>query len=227
MESVSDEVEVEANMERSQVAASTTSRKTKPSSRAQVGPLKLQTGEPEFILGYFHFFLDELPSCTSTTVIESISCCLGSMKQSDTTLKFHFWLETVDTQDSFLVRALLDSGADSCFINRSFVEKFNLTTHLLDEPIPVQNADGTHSQGGPITSFTDVILFAPPSFRDRLQLEVATLVYDVILGLPWLKRHNPPVNWKEGMMELLQDTTLTAVTADAEPQSSDAPLEPF
>jgi hypothetical protein len=60
-----------------------------------------------------------------------------------------------------------------------------------------------------------------------LQLEVATLVYDVILGLPWLKRHNPPVKWKEGTMELLQDTTLSAVTADAEPQSLDAPLDPF
>jgi hypothetical protein len=73
----------------------------------------------------------------------------------------------------------------------------------------------------PIEAFTDVILFTPPSFQDWLQLEVAMLVYDVILGLPWLKRLNPNVNWKEGMMELLQDTTLSQVTADAEPLPPD------
>jgi hypothetical protein len=142
------------------------------------------------------------------------------MKRSNTALEFHFWLETLDTRESHLVRVLLDSGADGCFVNRSLVEKLNLTTQLLDEPIPVRNADGTLSQGGPIEDYIDVTLFAPPSFRDRLHLEVATLVYDVILGLPWLRRLNPPVNWKEGTMELLRDTTLSALTDVDEPQPS-------
>ena len=171
-------------------------------------------------MGLF-IFPDDTPPCTSTVNDESISRFLGSMKHSESTLEFHFWIETLDTRQSFPVRVLLDSGADGCFINRELVEQLSLTTTPLDTPIPVRNADGSPSRGGPITASTDVILFAPPSFRDRLQLEVATLVYDVILGLPWLKRHNPKVNWKEGTMELLRDTTLSAVTADAEPQSLD------
>jgi len=149
------------------------------------------------------------------------------MKRSDSSLEFEFWLETTDTRQSYPIRALLDSGADGCFIDQSLVNRLNLSTLPLDEPIPVRNADGTLSQGGPIDAYADVILFAPPSFRDRLHLEVATLVYDVILGLPWLKRHNPKVNWKEGTLELLRDTTLSALTAVDEPRSLDEPLDPF
>ena len=166
--------------------------------------------------------LDDTPSCTSL-LRESNSRFLGSMKKTESSMEFEFWLETLDTRETIPIRALLDSGADGCFINSKLVERFNLSTQTLDTPIPVRNADGSPSRGGPITHFTDVILFAPPSFRDRLHLEVATIVYDVIIGSPWLRRHNPKVNWKEGTMELLQDTTLSEVTADAEPQ----PLDDF
>jgi hypothetical protein len=115
-------------------------------------------------------------------------------KQSESAFEFQFWLETLDTHQAHLIRVLVDSGADGCFVNHQLVERLNLSTTQLDTPIPIRNADGSPSQGGPIEAFTDVILFTPPSFQDRLQLEVATLVYDIILGLPWLKRLNPNVN---------------------------------
>ena len=60
-----------------------------------------------------------------------------------------------------------------------------------------------------------------------MHLEVATLVYNVILGLPWLKRHNPKVNWEEGTLELLRDTTVSALTTVDEPRSLDESLDPF
>src|SRR5262249_29526769 len=43
---------------------------------------------------------------------------------------------------------------------------------------------------------------------------VATIIYDVILGLPWLRQHDLKLDWKEGTMELLQDTTLSARAVD-------------
>jgi hypothetical protein len=36
----------------------------------------------------------------------------------------------------------------------------------------------------------------------------------VILGLPWLQKHNPEINWKEGT--LLWRTTTTEVVLDKE-----------
>ena len=143
------------------------------------------------------------------------------MKRSHSSLEFEFWLETTNTRQSYPIRA------DGCFIDQSLVNRLNLSTLPLDEPIPVRNANSSLSQGGPVEAYTDVILFAPPSFRDRLHLEVATLVYDVILGLPWLKRHKPKVNWKEGTLELLRDTTLSALTAVDEPLPLDDSLDPL
>jgi hypothetical protein len=149
------------------------------------------------------------------------------MQRCGTAFEFTFWLETLDTRQTIQVRALVDSGADGCFVSHRFIERYSLSTSQLDTPIPVRNADGSPSHGGPIDASCDVILFAPPSFRDRLQLEVATIVYDVILGHPWLQRHNPKVNWREGTMELLQDTTLSTVTTDAESQSLDESPDPY
>jgi hypothetical protein len=143
------------------------------------------------------------------------------MRSGNNSFEYTFWLETLDTRQTFPVRVLVDCGASGCFINRSFVMEHNLSTSRLEVPISVQNADGTESRNGPIEFSCDVILFAPPSFRDRLNLEVTTITYDVILGLPWLQRHNPKVDWKEGTMELLRDTTLSMHTTDAEPKSLD------
>ena len=99
------------------------------------------------------------------------------MKRSNSSLEFEFWLETTDTHQSYPIRALLDSGADGCFIDQSLVNRLNLSTLSLDEPIPVRNADGTLSQGGPIDAYTDIILFAPPSFRDQLHLADRSVDY--------------------------------------------------
>ena len=79
----------------------------------------------------------------------------------------------------------------------------------------MRNADGTPSQGGPVDSYCDIILSAPPSsFRDHLLLDVALIgSYDVILGLRWLKKHNPMVDWKAGMLDIFRDTTPLSTTS--------------
>ena len=47
--------------------------------------------------------------------------------------------------------ALVDSGATTSFINKSFVEKNNLVTIKLANPYEVKNADGTINKAGQIT----------------------------------------------------------------------------
>ena len=58
---------------------------------------------------------------------------------------------TMDTHDSIMVKALLDSRATGMFIDREFVHKIGLKTRVLPYPIKVYNVDGTLNQGGSIT----------------------------------------------------------------------------
>ena len=47
--------------------------------------------------------------------------------------------------------ALIDSGATTNFVNRTFVEKHNLITTKLANLYEVRNADGTSNKAGNIT----------------------------------------------------------------------------
>ena len=60
-------------------------------------------------------------------------------------------IPTMDTHDSIMVKALLDSGATGMFIDQEFVHKSGLKTRVLPYPIKVYNVDGTLNQKGSIT----------------------------------------------------------------------------
>lgn len=148
---------------------------------------------------------------------------LGSLSPGDHAFEFQFYLHTLDTRRTHETRVLIDSGATGTFVSQSFVDKHFLTTYPLVEPVSVRNADGSLSQGGSITSYCEIILSAPPSFREKLTLEVAVLgQFDVILGLPWLERHNPLVDWKAGTMVFNRDTTPFTLKRTTVPTADDS-----
>ncbi len=116
--------------------------------------------------------------------------------KTDNALTFESWLTTTDTARRVLARVLVDCGATSCFVDNDFVTSSSITTSPLEAPIPVRNADGSLNRGGPILSVIDVFLSTPLT-EERITLEVTSLAgpFDIILGLPWLKRHNPLIDW--------------------------------
>ena len=65
-------------------------------------------------------------------------------------LSINLWVYSMKVQ----VRALVDSGATTTFINKSVVESNNLAKEKLAKSFHVTNADGTENQGGTITHFT-------------------------------------------------------------------------
>ncbi len=52
--------------------------------------------------------------------------------------------------------ALVDSGCTSSAINRAFVEKHNIPTHVMAVPITVYNADRSNNSSGKITAFAEL-----------------------------------------------------------------------
>jgi len=111
-------------------------------------------------------------------------------------------IQTTDTGQRLQIFALLDCGATGLFINSTLVREKGLTTRTLQRPIPVYNVDGSPNEAGSITEVVDLVL----QFKDhseRVVLAVTNLgKQDIILGLTWLREHNPEVDWKTGEVKM-------------------------
>src|SRR5258708_9064622 len=90
---------------------------------------------------------------------------------------------------------LLDSRATGMFINQSFMQKHQLETTPLPQPILVCNIDGSSNENGSVTEEVHITLhFGHHS--ERAHLAVANLGQQmVIIGHSWLTLHNPEVDW--------------------------------
>ena len=93
-----------------------------------------------------------------------------------------------------------DSGASTLFINKRFVEQNKVKTYPLKKPIPVFNIDGTLNKAGSITEMAVLTM----KIGDHEEKTVFTVTdigpEDVIIGIDWLRHHNPSIDWYEGML---------------------------
>jgi predicted aspartyl protease len=102
--------------------------------------------------------------------------------------------QTVETQ------ALLDSGASGEFMDSEFAKLNNIPLIKLSKPQITRNADGTQNEQG-VVMHKAVINLRINGKEEPMSFFIAGLGKDnVILGLTWLRKHNPIVNWKEGTL---------------------------
>ena len=146
------------------------------------------------------------PTLVSTCSTKDVS--IGSLHflvrsshlRRSTELSLH--IETIDSHHPMGITALLDSGATGLFIDEDFVKAKNITTHKLPHSIAVYNIDGTLNQHGSIKETVELII----RFQDhteRATFHVTTLGgVPIILGHPWLTKHNPDINWETGEIKM-------------------------
>ena len=97
--------------------------------------------------------------------------------------------KTVDTT------ALIDSGVTGNFVDIHLLSLYNFTLVQLPELIITYNVDGTKNQKGTIHwKARTTITFEDHS--DPIELMILQLSKPrVILGMPWLKKWNPKIDW--------------------------------
>ena len=93
-------------------------------------------------------------------------------------------------------RAMLDCGGQGSFINKEFCQVYQIPQAqvLKPTPLPLILADGQSSRGGDVTHYTPLLLNIGGNV-ETITLDTSTTAHDVILGIPWLSKHNPSINW--------------------------------
>lgn len=92
---------------------------------------------------------------------------------------------------------MVDCGATHSFIAQAYVDKLRISPLLRVEDASgdtVTLADGRLQAAGGTAKSTPVRI---GSYTDAIDLTITDLAgYDVILGMSWLKEHNPHIDWR-------------------------------
>ena len=100
------------------------------------------------------------------------------------------------------VVAMIDSGATNTFISKRFVWDNRIPTRKLQNLVLLFNIDGTENRAGRITEMA-VLRMKINDHDEQVVFSVTDIDdEDVIIGLDWLRKHNPDMDWEEGLIKL-------------------------
>ena len=122
-------------------------------------------------------------------------------------IKLSVQIQTMDTGEKFRLWVLVDSRATRLFINSDYVWNNWINMKSLAWPIPVNNVDGTPNEQGLICMVVELML-TYEGHSEWVVFAVACIgKEDMILGLPWLRQHNPEIDWNMGKIKMTQCLT--------------------
>ena len=93
---------------------------------------------------------------------------------------------------------MLDSGASTTFLSETFAKRHRVATTPLTTPIALYNADGSANAIGQITHEAHLIMRIGMHQECIIAAVANTGGDDLILGVDWLRHHNPEIDWATG-----------------------------
>ena len=100
----------------------------------------------------------------------------------------------------------LDCGAGGRFIDQNYIRTKGLEKERLPEPIKVYNVDGTPNKQGTIKYYIDLNIEVHGRKQKERLLVTGLGRHKIILGLPWLRKANPIIDWEKGTLEWRETT---------------------
>uniref|UniRef100_A0A8K9V225 Gypsy retrotransposon integrase-like protein 1 n=1 Tax=Oncorhynchus mykiss TaxID=8022 RepID=A0A8K9V225_ONCMY len=100
-------------------------------------------------------------------------------------------------------RALVDSGAAGNFMDRGLALKLGVPLVPIDSPFPVHSLDSRPLGSGMVRETTVPLdMVTQGNHRERISFFIIdSPAFPVVLGTPWLARHNPKILWKQGVLQ--------------------------
>jgi hypothetical protein len=99
-------------------------------------------------------------------------------------------------------QVMVDSGATGNYMNPGFMKKLGLLGKAKAVPEPIAGLNGENLGTLSITTESGTVPMVVLGHVERLNFDIIpTGRYDVVLGIPWLKNHNPAIDWKTGSLQ--------------------------
>jgi hypothetical protein len=100
-------------------------------------------------------------------------------------------------------KILIDCGASCDFVSDRIVKKYQLKKETFSPGLTIGLPDGSRSQSNEEVRGHRVVL---PGFNGKVNLIVTRYnQHDIILGLPWFKKHQPLIDWKKDKILKVED----------------------
>jgi len=113
-------------------------------------------------------------------------------------------LKQEEEEEGIVTEALLDSGVTGLVMSEEFVKKHRFRRRKLERPVYVRNVDGMLNYVGPIVDTVEVEIFFK-GHKERTLIDViGGQKWSVILGMLWLARYNPEIDWKTGEVQMMR-----------------------
>uniref|UniRef100_A0A8C5PRD9 Retrotransposon gag domain-containing protein n=1 Tax=Leptobrachium leishanense TaxID=445787 RepID=A0A8C5PRD9_9ANUR len=107
-------------------------------------------------------------------------------------------------QKTYPTQAMVDSGASGCFVDSALVKRIKLPLLNKDCPVKIRMVDGSSLSSGPITKESILIqMTIGVGHSEKIKFDVVdSPIFPIILGIPWLRLHDPAIQWSTGMVSL-------------------------
>ena len=103
--------------------------------------------------------------------------------------------------------AILDSGAEGVYCNKTFIMKHKISTHPLETSVYAQNVDGTMNKQGIIHHAAILQMEMGMRHKEYIKMAITnTGNHNILLGTDWLKAYNPSIDWTWNKLILNQCT---------------------
>lgn len=129
--------------------------------------------------------------------LTSVATSSGPILSSEPSRCFHIPLKIDCHPHHVKVKALLDSGASTCFIDRDLVKRHNLPIVPKKYPVAVEVIDGRPLISGDVTHETKPLDIILEGHRSTIVFNIISSPSNpLVLGLSWLEMVNPDIDWK-------------------------------
>ncbi len=154
--------------------------------------LCLYCGEPSHLR-------NACPSRPNSNPVTRVSVTLFALN-NDHCMTVPVTLET--PSGAVQIPAMIDSGAAGNFMSLNFAQEHDIPLIRCLSPLAVEAVDGRPLGTGKITPLTSRLKLTTGALhQESIQFYIIPTVHaSVILGLPWLRRHNPNISWRDSQI---------------------------